>query len=58
MIEDINNHLADIIVDVNRVKSVVNNDERPPLVSEDHIKNKLSDVSNMLDDLYNEIIGI
>lgn len=58
MTESINNHLADIIADVNKVKSVANNDENPPRISEDTIITRLSDISNALDDLYNEIVGI
>lgn len=58
MTEDINNHLADIVSDVSRVRGVVNNDENPPRITEEIIKLRLSDISNALDDLYNDIIGI
>ena len=55
---DLNAHLADIIVDVGRVRKVLNDDEHSPCIPADSIKDKLSDVSNLLDDLYNEIRGI
>ncbi len=55
---DTNAHLTDIISDVNKIRKALNDDERPPKVKYDHVKSKLSDVSNALDDLYNEIVGI
>lgn len=56
--QNINEHLTDIIADVNKVRKAVNDDEREPRVNEEVIKNKLSDISNLIDDLYNEIVGI
>lgn len=58
MTEDISNHLADIIVDINRVKAAAFNDERESRLTEDDLKNRLCDVSNALDDIYNDIVGI
>lgn len=56
--QNINEHLTDIIADVNKVRKAVNDDEREPRVNEEVIKNKLSNISNLIDDLYNEIVGI
>lgn len=58
MTADINNHLADLVTDIARVRKAANDDERPPCISEDEVKSKLSDVSNALDDIYNAIRGI
>lgn len=58
MTEDINRHLDDLVADINKVRKAVNNDERPPQISEEIVKCRLSDISNALDDLYNDIIGI
>lgn len=57
-LSSINLHLADIVVDVGRVRKAVNDDESPSCITEDEILSKLSDISNLLDDLYNEIRGI
>lgn len=58
MTENINNHLTDIIADVNKVRKACNDDERPPEIDEDAIITRLSNISNALDDLYNEVRGI
>lgn len=58
MTEDINNHLTDIIADVHKVGKAVNDDERPSKLDEDAVKSRLCDISNALDDLYNDVIGI
>lgn len=54
----INAHLADIVTDVGRVRKACNDDEREPKIGEDAILSRLADVSNALDDLYNEVVGI
>lgn len=56
--DNINEHLTDIVADVNRVRKAINDDEAPHLLTEDAIKSHLCDVSNALDDLYNQIVGI
>lgn len=58
MTRDINQHFDDIVADVNRVRKAVNDDERPSEIDEDEVKSRLSDISNALDDLYNEVVGI
>lgn len=62
MTPNINEHLTDIVVDVNRVRTAANagNDgEGPaPKLTEDQVKSRLCDISNALDDLYNAIVGI
>ncbi len=57
-LQGINAHLTDIIADVNRVRKACNDDEREPKLTEDEVRSKLSDISNLLDDLYNQIVGI
>ncbi len=56
MTSDINEHLSDIVSDVARVRKALNDDERPPRIREDEVKSRLSDISNALDDLYNEAV--
>lgn len=58
MTKNINLHLDDIVADVNRIRKAVNDDERPSEIDEDEVKSRLSDISNALDDLYNEVVGI
>lgn len=58
MTTEINEHLADIVSDVNRVRKVVNDDELVPKISGDEVLKRLSDISNLLDDLYNEIVEL
>lgn len=55
---DVNLHLADIATDLARVRQAANDDQRPSCISADKITHRLTDVSNALDDLYNEIVGI
>lgn len=58
MTTEINEHLSDLVSDVNRVRKVVNDDELVPKISGDEVLKRLSDISNLLDDLYNEIVGL
>jgi hypothetical protein len=62
MTTDIANHLDDILKDVARVRNALNAGEdgegADSKLTEDQVKTRLSDVSNALDDLYNEIVGI
>lgn len=53
MTEDINRHLDDLIADINKVRVAVNNDDRT--LDGDTIKCRLSDISNLLNDLYNDL---
>jgi hypothetical protein len=55
---DLNAHLEDIVKDVARVKKAANEDGVFPKITPDEFKSRLSDISNALDDLYNEIRGI
>ncbi len=60
--KDINAHLDDIVNDVERVRRAFNagdDGEGPePKIAGDAIKSSLSEVSNALDGLYNDISGI
>lgn len=58
MTEDINAHLADLVTDVARIRKAVNDDGRESKLTEEQVKSRLSDISNLLDDLYNDVIGI
>lgn len=55
---DLNAHLEDIVKDVARVRKALNDDMHEPCVDADTVKVHLSIVSNLLDDLYNQIRGI
>lgn len=55
---EINEQLTDIIADVNRIRKLVNDDELEPKISGDEVLTKLSEVSNSLDDIYNQIRGL
>lgn len=62
MTPDINDHLSDIVADVNHIRKAVNaaaDGEGPESkLTEDQVKSRLCDISNALDDLYNAVVGI
>lgn len=60
-VKDIETHLADIVKDAGKVGKAFedwNNQLERKQIDGDAIKSRLCDVSNLLDDIYNELRGL